>query len=74
MPGFDLIWFGLCGIYLFQLRKEKGVFYEKMRDIAAKKSTFDKNKFKRMQHIQVSLCVWVIVGFRLFQVLSSHRS
>jgi len=47
MPGFDLIWLGLCGIYLFQLRKEKGLFYDKMRDIAAKKSTFDKKKFKK---------------------------
>jgi hypothetical protein len=72
MPGFDLIWLGVCCIYLFQLRKEKGVFYEKMRDIAARKTTFDKNKFKRMQYIQVLLCVGVIAGIRLFQFLCSR--
>jgi hypothetical protein len=45
-----------------------------MRDIAAKKSTFDERKFKRIQYIQVFLCVGVIAGFRLFQILGPHRS
>lgn len=72
MPGFDLIWLIFCGIYVFQLRREKGILYEKMVGIAAKKQNFDKGKFIRMQYFQIALVTAIIIGFRVFPYFKSH--
>ena len=69
MIGFDVIWIGVCLVYLFQVKKGKGFFYDLVKAGASKKSSFNEAKFRRMQYIQVGICLAFILGLRLYQVL-----
>jgi hypothetical protein len=68
MIAFDIIWFGICAVYFYQLKERRGYFYEKMVSIASKKANFEEARFRRGQFIQVGIVTAIIVGTTIYRL------